>query len=151
MVKMPPDHTADDRGEVNDDDRDHRDQGGGVKLQVLNHDDDARDADPDDDPVDGDGECVIQEHGLLGAYVRVEIQWPVENIMMADSGDERPDLVATPMQNGTDGVKTIETLMEKRGKFDYIMLDTTELTDPAPVTGMFWPDGKFGADVCLDA
>jgi len=149
--------------------------------------------------------------------------------MMTDSDDECPDLVATPMQNGTDnvktkvpvtiitgqlgsgkttlltyilteqhskkiavilnefgtesadeksmsvgsggelysewlelrngclccsvkdnGVKAIENLMEKRGKFDYILLETTGLADPAPVAGMFWLDEELGADVYLD-
>ena len=31
------------------------------------------------------------------------------------------------------GVKAIENLMEKRGKFDYILLETTGLADPGSV------------------
>jgi hypothetical protein len=65
--------------DVNDDNRDHRNQGGGVKLQVLS------------DVHDGDGECVIKEHGQLGEHVRVEVQWPAENIMMADSEEGDAD------------------------------------------------------------
>jgi len=49
-----------------------------------------------------------------------------------------------------NGVKAIENLMEKRGKFDYILLETTGLADPAPVAGMFWLDDELGADVYLD-
>jgi len=49
-----------------------------------------------------------------------------------------------------NGVKAIENLMEKRGKFDYILLETTGLADPAPVAGMFWLDEELGADVYLD-
>ena len=31
------------------------------------------------------------------------------------------------------GVKAIETLMTKRGKFDYILLETTGLADPGEI------------------
>ena len=49
-----------------------------------------------------------------------------------------------------NGVAAIENLMKKRGKFDYILLETTGLADPAPVAGMFWLDEELGADVFLD-
>ena len=39
-----------------------------------------------------------------------------------------------------NGVKAIETLMEKKGKFDYILLETTGLADPGPVASIFWMD-----------
>ena len=32
-----------------------------------------------------------------------------------------------------NGVKAIETLMSKKGKFDYILLETTGLADPGPI------------------
>ena len=32
-----------------------------------------------------------------------------------------------------NGVKAIETLMQKKGKFDYILLETTGLADPGPI------------------
>ena len=32
-----------------------------------------------------------------------------------------------------NGVKAIETLMNKKGKFDYILLETTGLADPGPI------------------
>jgi G3E family GTPase len=40
--------------------------------------------------------------------------------------------------------------MEKRGKFDYILLETTGLADPGPIAGLFWLDRDLGAQVCLD-
>ena len=49
-----------------------------------------------------------------------------------------------------NGVAAIENLMKKKGKFDYILLETTGLADPAPVAGMFWLDDELGADVYLD-
>jgi len=49
-----------------------------------------------------------------------------------------------------NGVAAIEALMEKRGKFDYILLETTGLADPSPVASMFWLDEELGANVYLD-
>lgn len=49
-----------------------------------------------------------------------------------------------------NGVKAIEDLMKKRGKFDYILLETTGLADPGPIATMFWLDDELGSDVFLD-
>lgn len=49
-----------------------------------------------------------------------------------------------------NGVKAIETLMEKKGKFDYILLETTGLADPGPVASIFWMDEELGSDLYLD-
>jgi len=49
-----------------------------------------------------------------------------------------------------NGVAAIENLMKKKGKFDYILLETTGLADPAPVAAMFWLDDELGAQVYLD-
>ncbi|KAG7255165.1 hypothetical protein CRUP_038513 [Coryphaenoides rupestris] len=40
--------------------------------------------------------------------------------------------------------------MEKKGKFDYILLETTGLADPGAVASMFWVDAELGSDVYLD-
>ncbi|XP_034235828.1 COBW domain-containing protein 1-like isoform X2 [Thrips palmi] len=49
-----------------------------------------------------------------------------------------------------NGVKAIENLMSKRGKFDYILLETTGLADPGPIATMFWLDKELGSDIFLD-
>jgi len=49
-----------------------------------------------------------------------------------------------------NGVKAIENLMLKRGRFDYILLETTGLADPGPVASIFWLDKELGSDVYLD-
>ncbi len=49
-----------------------------------------------------------------------------------------------------NGVKAIEMLMQKKGKFDYILLETTGLADPAPIASMFWLDEELGSDLYLD-
>ncbi|XP_064152992.1 zinc-regulated GTPase metalloprotein activator 1 [Anguilla rostrata] len=49
-----------------------------------------------------------------------------------------------------NGLKAIENLMEKKGKFDYILLETTGLADPGSVASMFWVDAELGSDIYLD-
>lgn len=49
-----------------------------------------------------------------------------------------------------NGVKAIEDLMKKRGKFDYILLETTGLADPGPIATIFWLDDELGSDIFLD-
>ncbi|KAJ3391788.1 COBW domain-containing protein 1 [Entophlyctis sp. JEL0112] len=48
------------------------------------------------------------------------------------------------------GVKALESLMKKRGKFDYILLETTGLADPGPIVEMFWLDDAIQSDIYLD-
>lgn len=48
------------------------------------------------------------------------------------------------------GVKAIESLMMKKGKFDYILLETTGLADPGPIASMFWLDEGLGSEIYLD-
>ncbi|XP_025109920.1 COBW domain-containing protein 1-like [Pomacea canaliculata] len=48
------------------------------------------------------------------------------------------------------GVKALENLMSKRGKFDYILLETTGLADPGPIASMFWLDEELCSDIFLD-
>lgn len=48
------------------------------------------------------------------------------------------------------GVQAIENLMKKRGKFDYILLETTGLADPGPIASMFWLDDALCSEIFLD-
>ncbi|XP_068215440.1 zinc-regulated GTPase metalloprotein activator 1-like [Palaemon carinicauda] len=49
-----------------------------------------------------------------------------------------------------NGVKAIENLMKKRGKFDYILLETTGLADPGPIASLFWMDKQLESELYLD-
>ncbi|XP_033019630.1 COBW domain-containing protein 3 isoform X3 [Lacerta agilis] len=49
-----------------------------------------------------------------------------------------------------NGLKAIENLMQKKGKFDYILLETTGLADPGAVASIFWVDAELGSDIYLD-
>lgn len=48
------------------------------------------------------------------------------------------------------GVAAIENLMEQRGKFDYILLETTGLADPGNIAPLFWLDDGLGSSIFLD-
>ncbi|CAK7273712.1 hypothetical protein SEPCBS119000_005799 [Sporothrix epigloea] len=48
------------------------------------------------------------------------------------------------------GVNAIESLMAKKGKFDYILLETTGLADPGNLAPLFWMDDGLGSSLYLD-
>ncbi|MCJ1303540.1 hypothetical protein MMC08_006350 [Hypocenomyce scalaris] len=48
------------------------------------------------------------------------------------------------------GVNAIESLMERRGAFDYILLETTGLADPGNIAPLFWVDDGLGSSIYLD-
>ncbi|KAJ1505755.1 COBW domain-containing protein 1 [Coelomomyces lativittatus] len=48
------------------------------------------------------------------------------------------------------GVKAIESLMEKKGAFDFIILETTGLADPQSIISIFWVDDSLHSDIYLD-
>ena len=60
-------------------------------------------------------------------------------------------LICTNCIYRDNGVKAIESLMEKKGKFDYILLETTGLADPGPIAGIFWLDEELCSELYLDA
>ncbi|KAK3678277.1 hypothetical protein LTR78_001572 [Recurvomyces mirabilis] len=48
------------------------------------------------------------------------------------------------------GVNAIESLMDKQGTFDYILLETTGLADPGNLAPVFWVDEGLGSTIYLD-
>ncbi|KAF2217734.1 hypothetical protein CERZMDRAFT_30498 [Cercospora zeae-maydis SCOH1-5] len=48
------------------------------------------------------------------------------------------------------GVNAIEALMDRRGTFDYILLETTGLADPGNIAPLFWVDEGLGSSIYLD-
>ncbi|KAH8691578.1 CobW domain protein [Talaromyces proteolyticus] len=48
------------------------------------------------------------------------------------------------------GVQAIESLMDRRGSFDYILLETTGLADPGNIAPLFWVDDGLGSSIYLD-
>jgi len=47
-------------------------------------------------------------------------------------------------------VTAIESLMDRRGTFDYILLETTGLADPGNIAPLFWVDDGLGSSIYLD-
>ncbi|KAG6811371.1 hypothetical protein H0H92_007756 [Tricholoma furcatifolium] len=52
------------------------------------------------------------------------------------------------------GAAAIEKLMQRKGAFDHILLETTGLADPGPIASIFWHNEEFasglGRDIALD-
>ena len=49
-----------------------------------------------------------------------------------------------------DLVNAIERLMEIRGRFDYVLVETTGMADPGPVAESFWLDAELESPLRLD-
>lgn len=63
--------------------------------------------------------------------------------------------LSPPLQLGAEqsrdtGVQAIETLMARRGGFDYILLETTGLADPGNIAPIFWLDDALNSSIYLD-
>ena len=54
------------------------------------------------------------------------------------------------MYSRDSGVAAIESLMERRGAFDYVLLETTGLADPGNIAPLFWLDEGLGSSIYLD-
>lgn len=76
-----------------------------------------------------------------------------------EEGPKRPSIYEEwlELENGClcctvkdSGVIAIEKLMEKKGKFDYILLETTGIADPGPIANMFWLDDALASTIYLD-
>eukprot|EP00953_Heterococcus_sp_UTEX-ZZ885_P013007 7437-Heterococcus_DN1.PRE.3 len=50
-----------------------------------------------------------------------------------------------------DLVTTLETLLTRRSKFDYVIIETTGLANPGPVASCFWLDEALNSALRLDA
>ncbi len=48
------------------------------------------------------------------------------------------------------GVAAIESLISRRGTFDYVILETTGLADPGNLAPLFWVDDGLGSSIYLD-
>ncbi|POS87656.1 hypothetical protein EPUL_002419, partial [Erysiphe pulchra] len=48
------------------------------------------------------------------------------------------------------GINAIESLMNRKGAFDYILLETTGLADPGNLAPIFWVDEGLGSSIYLD-
>eukprot|EP00163_Fabomonas_tropica_P013038 TRINITY_DN2446_c2_g1_i1.p1 TRINITY_DN2446_c2_g1~~TRINITY_DN2446_c2_g1_i1.p1 ORF type:complete len:475 (-),score=92.45 TRINITY_DN2446_c2_g1_i1:528-1754(-) len=49
------------------------------------------------------------------------------------------------------GLIALEQLMQRKGTFDYVILETAGLANPAPIAKMFWADAGLESQVMVDA
>ncbi|KAL4457856.1 hypothetical protein ABPG75_012721 [Micractinium tetrahymenae] len=71
--------------------------------------------------------------------------------------DASPLAEWTELENGciccsakNDMVKALESLMQQRDRFDYVLIETTGLANPGPVAAALWTDEQLESSVCLD-
>src|SRR5690348_2916648 len=49
-----------------------------------------------------------------------------------------------------DLVSTLDRLLERRDRFDYILVETSGMADPGPVASVFWVDDDLESHIYLD-
>ncbi|UNI21717.1 hypothetical protein JDV02_007678 [Purpureocillium takamizusanense] len=98
------------------------------------------------------------EHGKKIAVIMNEFgdSLDIEKSLTVNKGDEKVE-EWLEVGNGCiccsvkdTGVNAIESLMEKKGAFDYILLETTGLADPGNLAPLFWVDDGLGSTIYLD-
>lgn len=112
----------------------------------------------------GSGKTTLLRHVLTvnhGRRIAV-----IQNEMAEETGIEAPSVTGADGQqfeewvelaNGCvccsvkdDLVVALERLIEKRGHFDYILVETTGMADPGPVASVFWVDDELESPLYLD-
>ncbi|KAH8680890.1 CobW/HypB/UreG, nucleotide-binding domain-containing protein [Xylariales sp. PMI_506] len=98
------------------------------------------------------------QHGKKIAVIMNEFgdSLDIEKSLTVNKGDEQVE-EWLEVGNGCiccsvkdSGVNAIESLMEKKGAFDYILLETTGLADPGNIAPLFWVDDGLGSTIYLD-
>ena len=88
-----------------------------------------------------------QDGALFEEWLEVRRAAPVRRLLLTRTQLRNGCLCCSVKDNG---VKAIENLMKKRGAFDYILLETTGLADPAPIASIFWLDDALCSTIKLD-
>ncbi|KAM3503893.1 hypothetical protein MY10362_003924 [Beauveria mimosiformis] len=98
------------------------------------------------------------QHGKKVAVIMNEFgdSLDIEKSLTVNKGDEKVE-EWLEVGNGCiccsvkdTGVNAIESLMAKKGAFDYILLETTGLADPGNLAPLFWVDDGLGSTIYLD-
>lgn len=95
-----------------------------------------------------------ENHGKRIAVIENEFgEVGIDDALVIDAEEE-----IFEMNNGCicctvrgDLIRILGTLMKRRDKFDYILVETTGLADPAPVAQTFFVDDEIRAQLRLDA
>ncbi|CEM06603.1 unnamed protein product [Vitrella brassicaformis CCMP3155] len=99
-----------------------------------------------------------QPHGKRIAVVQNEFseEMGIESpVIVDDKGEVYKEIYELP--NGCiccsvrdDLVATLDNLLEHQDRFDYILVETTGVADPEPVTAAFWVDANLDSRLYLD-
>ncbi|CAM9305831.1 unnamed protein product [Hapterophycus canaliculatus] len=104
---------------------------------------------------------LTQDHGRRIAVIENEVgdSMDIESLIARDGADG--SVLADnlfELKNGCicctvkdDLVSTLETLLERRNKFDYVIIETTGLANPGPVASVFWLDDALESALRLDS
>ncbi|CAM9633926.1 unnamed protein product [Phaeothamnion confervicola] len=102
---------------------------------------------------------LTQDHGRRIAVIENEFgdSMDIENLIARGAGGVKLAENLFELRNGCicctvkdDLVTTLETLLEQRAKFDYVIIETTGLADPGPVAAVFWLDEALDSALRLD-
>ncbi|KAJ7069919.1 CobW/HypB/UreG, nucleotide-binding domain-containing protein [Mycena amicta] len=106
---------------------------------------------------------LTEQHGFRIAVIMNEFgdtaDIEAKTINVASEGQESEEFLE--LANGClccsikdTGIAAIEKLMQRKGGFDHILLETTGLADPGPIASLFWHNEEFstglGRDIALD-
>ncbi|KAK7048219.1 CobW/HypB/UreG, nucleotide-binding domain-containing protein [Favolaschia claudopus] len=106
---------------------------------------------------------LTEQHGFRIAVIMNEFgdtaDIEAKTINVASEGEESEEFLE--LANGClccsikdTGIAAIEKLMQRKGAFDHILLETTGLADPGPIAALFWHNEEFasglGRDISLD-
>ncbi|KAJ7696005.1 CobW/HypB/UreG, nucleotide-binding domain-containing protein [Mycena rosella] len=106
---------------------------------------------------------LTEQHGFRIAVIMNEFgdtaDIEAKTINVASEGEESEEFLE--LANGClccsikdTGIAAIEKLMQRKGAFDHILLETTGLADPGPIASLFWHNEEFstglGRDISLD-
>ncbi|RLN45035.1 hypothetical protein BBJ28_00014643 [Nothophytophthora sp. Chile5] len=99
------------------------------------------------------------QHGKRIAVIENEFgeEIGVESLVAKDGGDGEVFDDFYELSNGCvccsvrdDLVNTLEKLLERRDRFDYILVETTGMADPGKVASIFWVDAELEGRIYLD-
>jgi G3E family GTPase len=94
-------------------------------------------------------------HGRRIAVIENEFgEVPIDDALVMTADEE-----IFEMNNGcclcctarTDLIRILHTLLERRDRFDRIIVETTGLADPNPVAQTFFVDDEVSSNIALDA
>ncbi|KAJ6584812.1 CobW domain-containing protein [Mycena capillaripes] len=106
---------------------------------------------------------LTEQHGFRIAVIMNEFgdtaDIEAKTINVASEGEETEEFLE--LANGClccsikdTGIAAIEKLMQRKGAFDHILLETTGLADPGPIAALFWRNEEYatglGRDISLD-